>query len=384
MHDWRESSGAPATGVATLTRDGAISGMNPAYRELLGLGQQEFDALDVWSLTHQNCHDAIAATLRRLEDETVKHCRLRITHICRHGTLLEVEADISRQERIARESETTFVIPDTLRHDASEPAEASTNEQLRQALEDAESKNATRMLFLARLSHEVRTPLNGIIGFAELLESDPEETLTMRQREHVQQIREGGARLLRLVNDVLEFARSDNGQLALQDVPINLARLLQEAVTFLQPTAARSNVELTVQCDPAIGPVSGDPTRLLQVLNNLLSNAIKYTRPEGRVELSAVGCGQDRIEIRVSDTGIGIASGKQSEIFDMFVRADNGRASGQRGYGVGLAVTKGLVEQMGGAITVESAPGEGSIFTVLLPTAGSQEGRTIRPDPNGD
>ncbi|SEO52333.1 sensor histidine kinase [Aquisalimonas asiatica] len=243
----------------------------------------------------------------------------------------------------------------------------SDDDLLRRALEDAESKNATRMLFLARLSHEVRTPLNGILGFAELLESDPADTLTPRQREHVQQIRKGGAQLLKLVNDVLELARSDSGQLALQNTPINLPRLLQEAVTFLQPTANHSDVELKVHCDPAIAIVSGDPTRLLQVLNNLLTNAIKYTCPGGTVELSAVCRGQDDYELRVSDTGIGIPPEKQPEIFDMFVRGDNGCATDQRGYGIGLAVTRGLVEQMGGTIAVKSAPGEGSTFSVRLP-----------------
>lgn len=375
MYNGTEPSGIPAPGVATLTRDGLFSGTNPAYRELLGFTRQEFGELDVWSLTHQNCHDAIAATLRRLEDETVDHCTLRITHICKHGKLLEVEADISRISRKQGADgapETTLVIPRASWRAVQQHADPDSDVQLRKALEDAESRNSTRMLFLARFSHEVRTPLNGIIGFAELLESDHEERLSTRQLEHVRQIREGGAHLLRLVNDVIELARSDTGRLVLQEVPVDLARLLQEAVTFLRPSASDANVDLTVHCDPAIETVAGDPTRLLQVVNNLLTNAIKYSRPGGEVELRAVSRGEGGFELRVADNGIGIPPDKQSAVFDMFVRAENSRATGQKGYGVGLAVTKGLIEQMGGTIKVESVPGEGSTFIAWLPCSTSK------------
>jgi len=237
--------------------------------------------------------------------------------------------------------------------------------RLRQATAAAERSSEAKSQFLSRMSHELRTPLNAVLGFAQLLELDE---LTDHQRDGIGHIQRAGHHLLSLINEVLDIARIEAGQLTVTTEPVPVRDLLDEATALLTPMAETAAVHLMV--DPggdAAWAVRADRQRLLQILLNLGSNAVKYNETGGTVAFRAAPAGDGRLRLSVHDTGPGIPPDRQDELFVPFSRLGAER-SGVEGTGVGLALSKQLAEVMGGSIGVESAPGQGSMFFVdLLP-----------------
>jgi CheY-like chemotaxis protein len=227
------------------------------------------------------------------------------------------------------------------------------------------------------MSHELRTPLNAVLGFAELLEMDAmsadQNTLTSEQKEIVERIIKGGQHLLNLINEVLDIARIETGRLAVSLEAVPLSEVIQESLALIAPMAADRNIELMAREVPNPNShVEADRQRLKQVLLNLLSNAVKYNRDGGSIVLSCEDALQNRLRIEVSDTGVGIPSDKLDQIFLPFSRLNLG-FTGVDGTGIGLALSKGLVELMGGEIGVKSRVGEGSTFWVELALAEAPE-----------
>ncbi len=213
------------------------------------------------------------------------------------------------------------------------------------------------------MSHELRTPLNAILGFAQLLELDelPED-----QASSVDQIQVAGRHLLSLINEVLDISRIEAGRVSLSTEPVEVGDLLEEVATLLAPVAEAAGIELSVDTDGArVLRVHADRQRLVQVLLNLGSNAVKYNSRGGSVAFSTATAAKGRVRLEVRDTGPGIAHEQQGELFIPFSRLGAER-SAVEGTGVGLALSKQLVEVMGGAIGVESFPGHGSTFWVEL------------------
>ena len=240
------------------------------------------------------------------------------------------------------------------------------NRELQKARAEADRANRAKSQFLSRMSHELRTPLNAVIGFGQLLEM---ATLTPQDRESVGMIVKGGRHLLDLINEVLDIGRIDAGELTLSVESVRIRDLLREAVDLVGPLAAERQVEMegdVVTCDVA---VKADRQRLKQVMLNLLSNAIKYNRSGGRVMLDCRGVDGGRHRIEVTDTGPGIAPENVGRLFTAFDRIGAEQGGAVEGTGLGLALTKGLVEAMGGTLGVESEVGRGSTFWVELPAA---------------
>jgi len=236
--------------------------------------------------------------------------------------------------------------------------------ELRRAKELAEGANCAKSEFLSRMSHELRTPLNAILGFAQILEMD---RLTDDQQASVSQILKGGRHLLTLINEVLDIARIEAGRLTLSPEPILLREALDEALDLVTPLAAHAQVELSRQPSLVWNQyVQADRQRLKQVVLNLLSNAIKYNHKGGRVTVSCVAGADDRLRIEVSDTGRGIPRQKMALLFNPFERL-GAEETGVEGSGVGLALSKKLVEAMGGVIGAESDFGHGSLFWAAFP-----------------
>ncbi len=248
--------------------------------------------------------------------------------------------------------------------------EARQLEQMREEAAAARAANHAKTEFLARMSHELRTPLNAVLGFSQLMEMDTREPLTAEQRRRVGFIRDAGTHLLEMIGDLLDLTRIESGKLALSLAPLALGPLLRECLEMLRPQADAAGVRLLPMAADLGLQVLADATRLRQVLINLVSNAIKYNRRGGTVQLS-LQAAPGRVLLQVADTGVGISPADQARLFEPFNRLAQVH-SRIEGTGIGLAVTKRLVELMAGQIEVSSVVGAGSTFSVSLPDAGAE------------
>jgi len=242
--------------------------------------------------------------------------------------------------------------------------------ELELARERAEAASRTKSEFLSRVSHELRTPLNAILGFAQLMGLQSADALAPAQRERVQRIETAGWHLLKLIDDVLDLSRIESGQITLSMAAVDLRTVIGAALRLVTPHADQMQLRLRPPPGEAPHTVLADATRLTQVLLNLLSNAIKYNRPGGEVRLALVSAANGLVGLQVQDTGRGMDEAQLARLFSPFDRLGL-ESSGIAGTGIGLVITKRLVDLMGGRIEVQSHPGEGSCFSVLLPAADS-------------
>jgi len=238
--------------------------------------------------------------------------------------------------------------------------------EIREKTRQLEVASRHKSEFLANMSHELRTPLNAVIGFADALRAKMVGAVNDKQAEYLDNIREAGEHLLALINDVLDLSKVEAGRMELALARFDLPQAIAQAMTQVRPRALREGIELGKKIDPRLGEFEADERKLKQVLLNLLSNAIKFTPQGGRVDVCAAAKGKF-LEIAVKDTGTGISAADQARLFEMFQQFGRDDARKAEGTGLGLALTKRLVELHGGAIRVASAPGEGSTFTVSLP-----------------
>jgi signal transduction histidine kinase/ActR/RegA family two-component response regulator len=239
--------------------------------------------------------------------------------------------------------------------------------QLAASRDEAERANHAKSEFLSRMSHELRTPMNAILGFGQLLEQSA--ALPAANRGWVREIVAAGRHLLELINDVLDLARVESGKFTVSPEPVALRPLIEECLTLLQPAAGAAGVRLLEASRHCDVQVRADRTRLKQVLLNLLSNAVKYNRRQGSVNVVCVAevDAVPRVCVRVSDTGTGLEPDQLARLFVPFERLQaDARIEGT---GIGLALSKRLIEAMGGSIGAESTPGSGSTFWVRLPLA---------------
>ncbi len=232
--------------------------------------------------------------------------------------------------------------------------------ELESAKSVAEKANLAKSEFLSSMSHELRSPLNAILGFAQLLESDAPPP-TPAQKESIAQILKAGWHLLKLINEILDLAKVESGQVPLSREPVSLAEVMLECQAMIEPQAQQRGIKLTIPRFDAPCFVLADRTRLKQVLINLLSNAIKYNREQGTVETTCSESAAGRIRVSIRDTGAGLPPEQLAQLFQPFNRLGQ-EAGDEEGTGIGLVVAKRLVELMRGAIGVESSVGVGSVF----------------------
>jgi signal transduction histidine kinase/ActR/RegA family two-component response regulator len=251
------------------------------------------------------------------------------------------------------------------------------NAERRRAELEAERANAAKSEFLSRMSHELRTPLNAILGFAQLLEMDD---LTPSQQENVAPILAGGHHLLELINEVLDISRIESGRIQLSPEAISVDTLLREALDLIHPLAADYGVAARGQYSPERF-VRADHQRLKQVLLNLLANGVKYNRRGGTLTVTYADAAAGRLRICVTDTGAGISREMQERLFVPFDRLGAER-QGIDGTGLGLVLSRRLVEAMGGSLGVESTVGQGSTFWIDLARVEAPAAEMLAPEPN--
>ena len=239
----------------------------------------------------------------------------------------------------------------------------STEEELARAKEEAEKANQAKSLFLASMSHDIRTPMNGIIGMTDLC---LDSKLTDEQREHLGMVKSSANSLLSLLNDILDFSKIEGGMLELEQIDFNLNNSVDDTVKSLAYLAHNKGLELACRIHRDVPVVLvGDPGRLRQVIVNLVGNSLKFTeKGEVVVEVRLEDESEDDVILRfsVKDTGIGIAREKQGKIFEAFSQADESTTRQYGGTGLGLSISSKLTSMMGGKIWVESEPGEGATF----------------------
>ncbi|MBU0900864.1 MAG: response regulator [Gammaproteobacteria bacterium] len=256
------------------------------------------------------------------------------------------------------------------------------NIELDLARKEALEASRIKSEFLANMSHEIRTPLNGILGFTNLLQKSE---LTPRQQDYLGTIEKSADSLLAIINEILDFSKIEAGKLVLENIPFNLRDLLQESLTILAPAAHAKQLELLslVYRDTPLSLI-GDPLRLKQVLTNLVSNAIKFTRAGSiviRAMLEDESADRAQLRISVQDTGIGLSDDDLRELFQAFSQADNSLSRQAGGTGLGLVISKRLIEQMGGEIGVDSTPEEGSEFWITLSLPKARDDAEDQPRP---
>jgi signal transduction histidine kinase len=236
---------------------------------------------------------------------------------------------------------------------------------------EAEAAGRAKSEFLANMSHELRTPLNAIIGFAEVIEQETFGATVPRYREYASDIRGSGRHLLQVINDILDLAKVEAGQMLLHEARLDPALVMQGCVRLIKPRAAKSNVRLYTAFDPHLPVLQADEARLRQIGLNLLSNAVKFTKAGGRVSIST---GLDRaggISIAVTDTGIGMTAEEIAIALEPFQQVTSSLSRTNEGTGLGLPLTKTLVELHGGRLDIASLPGRGTTVTASFPPSRS-------------
>jgi PAS domain S-box-containing protein len=337
--------------------------LNPAWEQVLGFSGRELCGKQWVEFVHpEDQPQALAAAagfalgkpVHRLElrfltkDGSCRWLLFNGTPSLSHGLVFAAASDITERK----------LLEEQLR------SQNLALEEQNRALQEA---NRMKSEFLANMSHELRSPLNGIIGFTELLHDGKLGALAEGMRDYLGRILKSSRHLLQLINGVLDLSKVEAGRLELYPEPVELAGLIGEVLSVQSALAAQKKIRISAEIDPRAHRAVTDASRFKQILHNYLSNALKFTGEGGRVTVRLQKEGADDFRLEVSDTGIGIAPQDLSRLFTEFQQLDSSASKRYQGTGLGLALTKRIVEAQGGRVGVRSIPGEGSAFFAVLP-----------------
>ena len=347
-------------GHFTLGRDGIVRQVNLAGAALLGLVRSTLTGRRLGDLVEGKDRVAFAAFLERIfaaRTREIGELSLSSQGIAPRFVHIEGIADATGES-------CRVVVMDITERKQFEHALQENNLELERAKAAAEKANLAKSEFLSKMSHELRTPLNAVLGFAQLMAAGKPPP-TAAQILSIDQILEAGWYLLRLINEILDLAMIESGKVTMSQEAIALTDMLQDCEAMITPQALKHEIALTFPCFDRPCYVHADRTRLKQVMINLLSNAIKYNRAGGTVTVQCDMSGEHRVRISIHDTGAGLTPEQVAQLFQPFNRLGQD-ARAEQGTGIGLVVTKQLLELMGGVIGVESHVGGGSVFWIEL------------------
>ncbi|HEY5437592.1 MAG TPA: PAS domain S-box protein [Acidimicrobiales bacterium] len=349
---------AVADSIITVDENFTVLNVSPGTDRVYGESITDRRGRSSLDIVHPDDRDHVAFALRELfngDDGSLTNYRFRARRV--DGVMLTIET----RGRLIRDE--TGLVPRAVLVSRDVTESVANEVVLQDAKEAAERANFAKSEFMSRMSHELRTPLNSVLGFAQILEMELQAPDELRM---VGYIHNSGKYLLELINEVLDISRIEAGHITVMIEPVNLKDLLSECVEIVKPSADELGVAIVSQSSFAYH-VLADQQRLKQVMLNLLSNAIKYNLPRGTVTI-ACARRHGRVRFSVIDTGPGITPALRSRLFTPFDRLD-AESTGIEGTGLGLALSKGLVEAIGGTLGVDSTVGIGSTFWVELPMA---------------
>lgn len=334
--------------------------VNKKARLSLGYSHDELKEMCFTDIVENLSHISVQESIKKLKHKHAEAVTFDGVHLRKDRSSYAVEVKIQAMRFVEQDVCAAFV------NDISE--RISVIDQYRAAKTEAEKANTAKSSFISRISYELRTQLNAVLGFAQLLETDQENPLSEKQRDNLSQVEKSGKHLLNLINDILEISKIEAGKVRIVNEIVDFYALSQEVCQLAQPIAAQYDVQLTNRIRVPFY-INSDYLRLKQILLSLISNAIKYNKKAGYVRVFASKLSNGIVVIKVRDTGIGISEQGLKNIFTPFNRVlgDNDVIEGT---GIGLALSNELVHLMGGRIEVESRLGYGSCFSIYLPDAG--------------
>ncbi|RYF08392.1 MAG: response regulator [Comamonadaceae bacterium] len=357
--------------VHAVVELGFFRALSPADLEFLGRASEQLAVAIRSAIDRTKLEALLEETQRQAEELQAQQEELRVSN-----------EELEQQSRVLQESQAQMEAQQTELEQSNAQLEEQTQQleyQKQQMLRaqdalaakahDLELASQYKSEFLANMSHELRTPLNSSLILAKLLADNKHGNLTPEQVKYAQTINAAGNDLLTLINDILDLAKIESGQATLEIEDIGVRKTVQAVTDPLVPLAQEKNLALTTVIDPGVPErMQSDAQRLGQILKNLLSNAIKFTE-RGEVSLRVSGNADGTLSFAVTDTGIGIAEHQQDLIFEAFRQADGSTHRKYGGTGLGLSISRDLARRLGGDITVQSTPGQGSVFTLVLPLA---------------
>jgi len=362
--------------VITINQSGIIENYNKASIKLFGYQPDEVIGKNISMLmpaSYRDLHKLGMARFLSTEETRIIGKPIEVEALHKSGNTFPIELTLSDFKW-----EGKYLFTGIARDITEQKAE---QQALLQAKQEAERANNAKSEFLSSMSHELRTPLNGILGFSQLLLSDTEQTLNETQRQNINQIMHSGKHLLALINDVLELSEIESGRIRTSDDYVPIATVFEECLPLLHTLANQQDVHIELQ-DDTNAVVLADFTKLKQVFINLVSNAIKFNKIGGKVLVSAsVQTHNSRLKLTITDTGKGIAKDRQARVFKAFERL--GQERHVEGTGIGLSVSKRLIEAMGGSIDFASTEGQGTSFWIELPLS-NVENRHFRDNGKPD
>ena len=345
-------------GILTIDQHGIVETMNPAAEKLFGYAASEVVGKNVRMLMpepYQGKHDDHMMRYLETSEKHIIGIGREAQGMRRDGSIFPIELSVNEM-MLDGQRHFTGVLHDISSRKKSEQA-------LIDARDEADRANQAKSEFLSNMSHELRTPLNAILGFSQLMEYA--ETLSAEHKDNVHEILKAGAHLLALINEVLDLAKVESGHVELSLEPVEIYPLIAECMSLVNALADKRGIRLSHRGLEGRS-VRADHIRLKQALLNLISNAIKYNHEGGSVHIEVLDKGSDLLRILVTDTGPGISPERMTELFQPFKRLD-AENSGIEGTGIGLTITRRIVEMMGGSVGVESKTGKGSTFWIELP-----------------